>query len=396
MKMRVGHVALVFGIAGAVSVGCGSDDDSATTPKGGAAGVAGASGKTGTAGRGGSGGKGGSSGGSGDKGGSSGNAATGNEAGVAGEGASAGMDQGGAAGVAGALETAGSGPSDGGSAGAVSETHVYTAEQVAHGKVLVGSVALCGGCHTAAATGSPVLGGNASFAGGTVPAPNLTDDATGIGEWTDAQVINAFRNGIDDEGRHLNPVMPYWLFHNMSDADALSVVAYLRSLPHAVAEIGATNPEVAPVTPLAPSSLPNTSLASTNSDYAAAQRGKYLVSGVAQCVKCHSPAAAGQPPVAGFFTGVSVAAPPKIFASNITPDVTTGIGGWTAADVAKALKVGTNKDGVTLCGAMPSATKGYGTMSDEDALAIGVYLTTIPAVSNPTAAPSLEPACPAP
>jgi len=62
--------------------------------------------------------------------------------------------------------------------------------------------------------------------------------------------------------------------------------------------------------------------------------------------------------------------------------------------VKTALKVGTNKAGVTLCGMMPSAAKGYGGMSDEDAQAIGIYLTTIPAVSSPTTAPSLEGACP--
>ncbi|MEJ1960342.1 MAG: hypothetical protein WDO56_01810 [Gammaproteobacteria bacterium] len=81
------------------------------------------------------------------------------------------------------------------------------------------------------------------------------------------------------------------------------------------------------------------------------------------------------------------------FSSNITPDSTTGIGGWTPADVATALKLGTNKAGVTLCGSMPSAAKGYGGLSDSDAHAIGVYLTTIPAVTNAAAAPSLEPAC---
>jgi mono/diheme cytochrome c family protein len=258
--------------------------------------------------------------------------------------------------------------------------------------VLVNTIALCGGCHTAAASGSPVLGGNALFANGALPAPNLTNDPTGIGEWTDAQVINAFRNGIDDEGRHLSPTMPYWLFHNMTDGDALAVVAYLRSLPPATAAIGAANPEVAPVTPLAPSSLPDSTLPSTDPDYAAAQQGKYLVSAVAQCVKCHSPA--GPPPVADFFAGVPPTVQTPIFASNITPDVTTGLGGWTAADVVTALKAGTNKAGVTLCGSMPSAGKGYGAMSDADARAIGVYLTTIPAVSKPTAAPGLEPACP--
>jgi mono/diheme cytochrome c family protein len=279
-----------------------------------------------------------------------------------------------------------------GEAGAGGAGPTYTTGMVTRGAEIVRGVALCGGCHTA--MGGTELGGNANFKKGTtpLPAPNLTPDATGLGHWTDEQIMNAFRNGVDDEGRHLDPVMPYWLFHNMSDADALAVVAFLRSLPKVQATIGDMNPDAAPVTPLAPSALPDSSLASSDPNYAAAQTGKYLVSGVAQCVKCHSPSTGGLPSVS-FFSGVPPANNTTIFAPNITPD-TSGINGWSADDVVTALKLGRNKTNVTLCGSMPSAAKGYVNMSDADAHAIGVYLTTIPAVSKPTADPSLEPACP--
>ena len=290
MKQRVAYLALVFGLAGAVSFGC-TDDDTVTPGNGGAAGVAG---KAGSAGKGGSGGNGGSV----------------IEAGSAGEtspAGSAGTEQGAAAGAGGEGGGVAGAGGEGGEGG-------YSAAQIERGHVIVGSLALCGGCHGAA------LGGNPQF---RVPAPNLTNDVTGIGEWTDEQVMNAFRNGIDDEGRHLDPIMPYWLFHNMTDADALSVVAYLRSVPPVSAEVGAANPEVAAVAPLDPSLLPDSSLVSTDTDYAAAQHGKYLVSGVAQCVRCHSPA--GPPPTAGFFTGNPPAATPTMkYASNITPDTDHG------------------------------------------------------------------------
>jgi len=364
MNQRVAYLALVFGLAGAVSFGC-TDDDTVTPGHGGAAGAAG---KAGSAGTGGSSGKGGSA----------------NEAGSAGEtspAGSAGTEQGAAAGAGG---EAGSAAGAGGEAGAAPK---YSAEQIDRGHSIVGSLALCGGCHTA--SGGGALGGNPQF---RVPAPNLTNDVTGIGEWTDEQVINAIRNGVDDEGRHLDPIMPYWLFHNMTDADALSVVAYLRSVPPVSAEVGAANPEVAAVPALDPSLLPNSSLVSTDTDFAAAQHGKYLVSGIAQCVRCHSPA--GPPPTAGFFAGNPPATTPAMkYAPNITPDTTTGIGGWSADDVKTALKVGTDKAGVTLCGMMPSGAKGYGNMTDADAYAIGVYLTTIPGV---TKAGPTQPACPTP
>jgi mono/diheme cytochrome c family protein len=231
-----------------------------------------------------------------------------------------------------------------------------------------------------------------------LPAPNLTNDATGIGEWSDEQVINAFRNGIDDEGRQLAQGMPYWLFHNMSDPDALSVVAFLRSLAPVAASVGANNPPGVAVTLLSPSSLPSSTLLSTDPAYNEALVGKYLVSGVVACVRCHSPATGGLP-IPDYFSGVpptpTAANPNPIFASNLTPD-DTGLLNWTAADVVTALKLGTNKAGVTLCGSMPSAGKGYGGMSEADAHAIGVYLTTIPPISKPAAAPGLEPSCPVP
>ena len=387
MNKRVAQLALVFCIAGAVSVGCGSEDDSTTPPKGGAGGLSGSAGKAGSAGHGGSSGSGLDAG-------------SGNESGSAGDGAFAGgpgTDQGGAAGSAGDRGDA-AGSSQGGEGGEGGEAPVYSAQQIERGKVLVGSMALCGGCHTAA-SGSP-LGGNPAF-GGNLGAPNLTNDPSGIGDASDARVINAFRNGIairkdsNDQDRHLNQAMPYWLYHNLTDDDALAIVAYLRSLTPVVAVMGTGKPDAVPVTPFAPSSFPETTLLSTDPEYAAAQKGKYLVSGVVACVKCHSPAASGLP-IPDFFSGVAPADPTKIFPPNITPDVTTGIGGWTADDVQKALKQGINKAGVVLCGSMPSAAKGYGGMSDADAHAIGVYLTTIPGINKPSTDPDLEPACPPP
>jgi mono/diheme cytochrome c family protein len=375
MKRGLANAAVVLAISSAISIGCGSDDDS-TMSTGGASGTAGASGKAGangTAGNSGGGKAGMSSGGNSTGGGQE---IMGGMGGVdIGEGAAGGMLNG-----------------EAGEGGAGGAAPIYTAAMITRGTEIVRAAALCGGCHTA--TGAGELGGNPAFKNSTLPAPNLTSDATGLGNWTDEQIMNAFRNGVTPTGRHLDSAMPYWLFHNMSDADALAVVAFLRSLPKVSATVGATNPDATAVTPLAPSAFPDSLLLPADANYAAAQTGKYLVSGIAQCVKCHSPGAPGLP-TASFFSGVAqtVTPPTAIFSPNITPDV-TGISGWTADDVATALKVGKNKANVTLCGSMPSAAKGYGGLTDADAHAIGVYLTTIPAVSKAAADPSTEPACP--
>ena len=372
MKRGLANAAVVLAISSAISIGCGSDDDS-TMNTGGASGTAGASG-----------GKAGANGTAGNS--------SGGRAGMSSGGNSTGGGQEMLAGMGGTdIGEAGGMPNgEAGEGGAGGAGPIYSAAMVTRGTEIVRAAALCGGCHTA--TGGMELGGNPAFKNSTLPAPNLTSDATGLGDWTDQQIMNAFRNGITDKGRHLDPAMPYWLFHNMSDADALAVVAFLRSLPKVSATVGATNPDATPVTPLAPSAFPDSSLLPADANYAAAQTGKYLVSGVAQCVKCHSPATAGLPS-ASFFSGVPPANNTTIFSPNITPDV-TGISGWTADDVATALKVGKNKANVTLCGSMPAAAKGYGGLTDADAHAIGVYLTTIPAVSKAAADPSTEPACP--
>ena len=60
--------------------------------------------------------------------------------------------------------------------------------------------------------------------------PNLTpDDETGIGGWTDDNLANAIRTGLDKEGLELCPQMKH--FAEMSDFEAYSIVKYLRTLP---------------------------------------------------------------------------------------------------------------------------------------------------------------------
>ena len=60
--------------------------------------------------------------------------------------------------------------------------------------------------------------------------PNLTPDVdTGIGGWSDDQLANAIRTGLDKEGLNLCPQMQH--FADMSDFEVYSIVKYLRTLP---------------------------------------------------------------------------------------------------------------------------------------------------------------------
>jgi len=67
---------------------------------------------------------------------------------------------------------------------------------------------------------------------GVFHGPNLTPDkATGLGNWTDAQIVAALQKGQRPDGRMLAPIMPWHAFANLTKQDVDAIVAYLRSLP---------------------------------------------------------------------------------------------------------------------------------------------------------------------
>jgi mono/diheme cytochrome c family protein len=67
---------------------------------------------------------------------------------------------------------------------------------------------------------------------GVFHGPNLTPDKeTGLGGWTDQQVIAAIQKGMRPDGRMLAPVMPWQALAALTPDDAKALVGYLRSLP---------------------------------------------------------------------------------------------------------------------------------------------------------------------
>jgi len=120
------------------------------------------------------------------------------------------------------------------------------------GKVALWTVYKCQACHQNAslmvddAGNGLVLAGNDAGIGdsGMVFPPNLTSDpTTGLGCWTDTQIVNAILTGVDNDGKMLCPTMPKW-GHALPTADggtragtpmdagtAQQIVDFLRSLP---------------------------------------------------------------------------------------------------------------------------------------------------------------------
>lgn len=113
------------------------------------------------------------------------------------------------------------------------------------------------------------------------------------------------------------------------------------------------------------------------------ERGKYLMEGIVACGNCHLQRGAQGEPLfdKGLSGGMLFDEPPfKAYASNITPDRDTGIGKWTDAQLAKAIREGVRPD-KTLIGP-PMPIEFYRHLSDADLAAIIAYLRAQPAVSN--------------
>ena len=116
---------------------------------------------------------------------------------------------------------------------AFAETPVQRGAYLAH-------IMDCGGCHNTGAftpqpnLETPLAGSDIGFeipGLGVFYPPNLTPDAeTGLGTWSDAEIITAFTTGVRPDGRQLAPIMPWMSYGHISAADADALVAYLRSL----------------------------------------------------------------------------------------------------------------------------------------------------------------------
>jgi len=96
------------------------------------------------------------------------------------------------------------------------------------------------------------------------------------------------------------------------------------------------------------------------------ERGRYLAT-AGDCAACHT--AGGKAPFSG---GVAIASPlGTIYSTNITPSRTAGIGAYTEAQFAQALRAGIRADGSHLYPAMPYTA--YAKLDEDDTKALYAY-----------------------
>lgn len=91
----------------------------------------------------------------------------------------------------------------------------------------------CASCHASDADGLRFGGGIALQSPfGVIYSKNISPDpAHGIGAWTDEQFLNAVKRGVSPRGAHYYPAFPYARYAGLTTADALDILAFLRSLP---------------------------------------------------------------------------------------------------------------------------------------------------------------------
>jgi mono/diheme cytochrome c family protein len=261
-----------------------------------------------------------------------------------------------------------------------------SASQVERGQYLT-QAADCLVCHTAK-DGSPFAGGRAFVLPfGTIYSTNITPDAeTGIGNYSDANFLDAMHRGVGRGNTKLYPAMPYASYTYMSDADALAIKAYLFTLPplHAPATKNTL------IFPFNQRSLMSLWSAFFNPDRRYEpnvdrspewNRGAYLAEALAHCGECHTPrnpafALNNRQKFAG-----AVQAGWRAY--NITSDHASGVGSWSDADLAHYLSEGHADGRGTAAGPMGEAVDAsLSHLQASDVAALVTYLRTVPGVAT--------------
>lgn len=137
--------------------------------------------------------------------------------------------------------------------------------------------------------------------------------------------------------------------------------------------------------------------AQTGASAADVERGQYLAS-IMDCTGCHTGGALlGQPDPARYLAGSEVGFElPGLgifYPPNLTSDLETGLGEWSAGDIIIAVRTGVRPDGRELAPIMPYHS--YSALTDEDAQALAAYLKNLSPVSFAAPAP-VGPGEPAP
>jgi cytochrome c553/mono/diheme cytochrome c family protein len=255
------------------------------------------------------------------------------------------------------------------------------AKPIERGAYLMNSIVACGNCHAQRDKEGrvlPALGLSGGFVFDEEPfkayASNITPDPeTGIGKWTEAQIVRAIREGIRPDGSLIGPPMPIAFYHGMSDDDAKALAAWLKAQPPVKNVVPKSEYRIK-LPPAYGPPIKQKVVAPPRSELV--KYGAYLAGPLGHCMDCHTPwtqtgpdmkrIGAGGNPFKGPW-GVSVS-------RNLTPH-DSGLKGWSDAEIARAIREGKHRDGSPL--KPPMAYDWYRNINDDDMKAMIAYLRSL-------------------
>jgi mono/diheme cytochrome c family protein len=121
------------------------------------------------------------------------------------------------------------------------------------------------------------------------------------------------------------------------------------------------------------------------------ERGRYLAT-IMDCSGCHNTGAFGPKPTEGFLEGGTVGfelpGMGVFYPPNLTSHPAAGIGRWSEADIATAVRTGKRPDGRELAPVMP--WHAYSALTDDDAKALAAYLKSLPPSDHKVPGPATK------
>lgn len=223
---------------------------------------------------------------------------------------------------------------------------------------------------------------------GVLYGKNITPDAeTGIGLWTDDEILRALTQGISRNGDTLFPLMPYPNYNRMAKDDLLSIIAFIRTLKPVKNQVPPRQlmVPIAVVYPgkfLQPSIDANVRPPETDT----VMYGQYLTT-FADCGTCHAPLTPHGPDMSRMYAGGYTfdIGSNKVVSANITPDSTTGIGNWTEERFLNKFTAyrdanEINRNPGNMNTVMPLYAMAH--LKDADLKAMYAYLRTVKPITN--------------
>lgn len=256
----------------------------------------------------------------------------------------------------------------------------------------------CASCHSAPATAKcddlkstdkRILAGGrcliTPFGKFYIPNISPSHDA-GIGGWSDIQFVNAVMRGVSPSGSHYYPAFPFTSYQRMRYEDVLDIKAFIDTLPAVKSRIpdhdlglpfrlrrglGLWKMLYMDGRQFRPDPARGKSV----------NRGAYLVEGAGHCGECHSP----RDLLGGIVTSKKFSGGPAPEGKGRIPNITphkSGIGSWSADDIAYSLETGLMPSFDSFGGTMVEVQSNMAKLTPDDRAAIAAYLKSLPAIAS--------------